>query len=502
MRWQLRRDRRPTADPLAAEVPLAHVRLGLSGAWRLTSVVLMCVLFGVWVWLHRRRSFGWAPTPLTVLRQREGAVLRVVLTALGPTFIKIGQTLATRLDLIPVEYLQALASLQDAVPPFPTAHAQAIITQELGAPLDTLFARFDLIPVAAASLGQVYRARLHSGAEVAVKVQRPGLAGTIAVDLVVLSHLARVLARVSTGLRGLDWSGMLEEFRATLRTELDYTAEAQHAARFRAAFTGWSEVYVPRIYPEYSTGRVLVMEYIAGLKVTDIAQLKAAGHEPQAVVTCLVRTYLKQLLEDGFFHADPHPGNLRVMADGRLAFFDFGMVGRLPQPLQAAMLAAFLHLIARDIPGLIEDLDRLGLLRLTPETAARVQPILQALITQFLHRRVGDIPLRDLLFELAPTLTALRVRIPAHFTFILRALLTLEGIGTLVDPHFNLVAVARPYAIRYTFVREGRYWSRRLLTALVAGEMGAIEWDRLWTLAKLTVSLVRGGTVRSPTDPS
>ena len=153
MRWQIRRKRGPILDPLAAEVPVAHTRLGLAGVWRLTCVALMCMLFGGWVWLHRRCSFGWAPTPLTVLRQREGAVLRMLLTALGPTFIKIGQTLATRLDLMPVEYLQALASLQDAVPPFPTAHAQVIITQELGAPLDTLFARFDPIPIAAASLG-------------------------------------------------------------------------------------------------------------------------------------------------------------------------------------------------------------------------------------------------------------------------------------------------------------------------------------------------------------
>jgi predicted unusual protein kinase regulating ubiquinone biosynthesis (AarF/ABC1/UbiB family) len=500
MRWQIRRAARPAPDPLAAEIPLAHARLGISGVWRLTHVLLVWGLFAGRVWFHRRCWFGRSLMPLTALRQREAVLFRDLLSALGPTFIKIGQTLATRLELLPVEYLQELSTLQDAVPPFPTARAQAIIARELAAPLDVLFARFDPTPVAAASLGQVYRARLRTGEEVAVKVQRPGLAARIALDLVVLCRLARGLAGVSRWLEGVEWLEMLEEFRATIRTELDYSAEARHAARFRSAFAGWTEVYVPHIYAEYSTSRVLVMEYIAGLKVTDTAGLVAAGHDPRAVLTCLVRTYLKQLLEDGFFHADPHPGNLRVMADGRLAFFDFGMVGRLPQTLQTALLEAFLHLIDRDIAGLVDDLGRLGLLRLSSDAAAQVRPVLRALITQYLHRRVGDIPLRALLFELAPTLTALPVRIPAHFTFILRALLTIEGIGTLTDPHFNLIAVARPYAIRYTFQREGRYWSRRLFTALVTGEVGGIEWDQLWSLAKLAVSLVRGGVRRWATE--
>jgi predicted unusual protein kinase regulating ubiquinone biosynthesis (AarF/ABC1/UbiB family) len=203
-----------------------------------------------------------------------------------------------------------------------------------------------------------------------------------------------------------------------------------------------------------------------------------------------VRTYLKQLLEDGFFHADPHPGNLRVMMDGRLAFFDFGMVGQLPQVMQARLLEAFLHLVARDVPGLVKDLGYLGLLTCAPEEATHVTPILEALIERYLQRHLGDIPLKALLYELAPVLMALPVRIPAHFTYILRALLTLEGIGMLVDPRFNLFTVARPYAIRYTFLREGRYWGGVLLNRLLLGETGSIEWEKLWKLAKLAFTYV------------
>src|SRR5919197_153835 len=481
------------SSPTSSEPPIAQLHLGYTGVRRLLQLSIIFVVFATRVWLTRRSWFGQHAGSRTVRRQRDGERLRDILVALGPTFIKIGQMLATRLDLLPVEYLQALASLQDAVPPFPVEHARAIIAEELGASPDTLFVRFNPIPVAAASLGQGYRARLATGQEVAVKVQRPGLMAQIAVDVAVLHYLARGLARWSTLLRVVDWQGMLKEFHATLLIELDFEQEAQHAERFRRHFARWPDVYVPRIYHELSTRRVLVMDYVTGFKVTETTQLTAAGLDPQRVVKRLVRTYLKQVLEDGFFHADPHPGNLRVMLDGRLAFFDFGMVGRLPQELQARLLEAFLHLIARDVPGLVEDLRHLGLLTCTPKEATHVRPILTALIERYLHRHLGDIPLKALLFELAPVLMALPVRIPAHFTYILRALLTLEGIGLLVDPRFNLFTVARPYAIRYTFLREGRYWGGLLLTRLLSGEAGSIEWEkleRLWKLAKLAFTHV------------
>jgi predicted unusual protein kinase regulating ubiquinone biosynthesis (AarF/ABC1/UbiB family) len=479
-----------------SEASASQARLGYAGTLRLMRLLIVFAVFAARVWLNRHAWFGWHRKSLSALRQREGIVLRDILVALGPTFIKIGQMLATRLDLLPVEYLQALSSLQDAVPPFPTAQAQAIIAQELGPSVEILFARFNPVPVAAASLGQVYWARLRTGQAVAVKVQRPGLAAHIALDIAALRRLAVGLARFPIPRCGLDWQGMLDEFQATILTELDFAQEARHAERFRRHFARWTDVYVPRLYPELSTSHVLVMEYISGLKVTDTARLTAAGHDPRQVVTRLVRTYLKQLLEDGFFHADPHPGNLRIMADGRLAFFDFGMVGRLPQTLQSALLEAFLHLLGRDVPGLVDDMGRLGLLTCTPEAATHVQPILETLVERSMRKHWGDIPFRALLFELAPELEALPVRIPAHFMYILRALLTLEGIGTQVDPRFNLFATARSYAIRYTLLREGRYWGGLLLTRLLWGEAGAIDWDKLRTLAKLTFTYLVGGERR------
>jgi predicted unusual protein kinase regulating ubiquinone biosynthesis (AarF/ABC1/UbiB family) len=468
----------------------AMAYLGLKGAWRLTYLLLVFAFFAARVWINRQGWFGWHTISPSDLRRREGEVLRDKLVALGPTFIKLGQMLAMRLDMLPVEYLQVLASLQDAVPPFPTKHARTIIAQELGASPDTLFARFNPIPVASASLGQVYRARLHTGQDVAVKVQRPRLGNRIEMDLAVLRCLIRRLERLSILPRGLDWLGMLEELQATILLELDYVQEAQHAAIFRKHFASWWDVYVPRIYPELSTRRVLVMEYITGLKVTETVQLTAAGHDPKEVVTHLVRTYLKQLLEDGFFHADPHPGNLRVMADGRLAFFDFGMVGRLPQTLQSALLEAFGHLITRDVPGMVDDMRHLGLLAITPEAAPHVTPIVAAIVGRYLGRPLGEVSLHTMVIELTPMLAALPVRIPAHFTFILRALMTLEGIGMMVDPHFKLFEMARPYALRYTLMREGRYWGGLLLTRVLAGEAGSIDWAGLGRLARLAITYV------------
>jgi predicted unusual protein kinase regulating ubiquinone biosynthesis (AarF/ABC1/UbiB family) len=274
---------------------------------------------------------------------------------------------------------------------------------------------------------------------------------------------------------------------------MDYSAEVRNAEVFRHNFEKWPNVYVPRIYNVFSSRRVIVMEFIDGLKVTDVDALRAAGRNPHEIVKLLAQTYLKQLLEDGFFHADPHPGNLRVMPDGRLAFFDFGMVGRLPVELQSQLINAFFHIVERDVPGLVEDMVRLGFIELSPDEEARFKPVIEALFDRYLSLKLRDVNFKELLFDLAHVIYEFPFRIPASFTYIVRAVMTLEGIGTQVDPNFNFFEVARPYAKRFMFMREGRYLRSMLVNQLIRGEEGNIEWGKVWKLAKMAFKYyVRG----------
>jgi predicted unusual protein kinase regulating ubiquinone biosynthesis (AarF/ABC1/UbiB family) len=266
---------------------------------------------------------------------------------------------------------------------------------------------------------------------------------------------------------------------------MDYEQEARNAETFRKNFVEWREVYVPQIYHPFSTRHLIVMEFISGLKVIDTEQLRATGHNPHEVVTLLAKTYLKQLLEDGFFHADPHPGNLRVMEDGRLAFFDFGMVGRLSMELQSKLINAFFHIVERDVHGLVEDMVRLGFIELSPSEEQRFKPVIEALFDRYLSLRIGDVKFKELIFDLAHVIYEFPFRIPANFTYIVRAIMTLEGIGTLVDPNFNFFEVARPYAKRFMFRREGRYLRQLIVNQLIRGESGNIEWGKVWKLAKM-----------------
>jgi predicted unusual protein kinase regulating ubiquinone biosynthesis (AarF/ABC1/UbiB family) len=472
----------------------ADPRMGIRGYFRLLHIFLVLtgfalrVLFNTRPWLRRFRK-----RTDVELRHSEGSALRDKLLRLGPTFIKIGQTLATRADILPVEYIQELSKLQDEVPPFPTAVARAIVEAELGARIPDLFESFDDEPIAAASLGQVHRARLITGQSVVVKVQRPDLEKHIGFDISVLRRVARVLARFPNLIRGVDWEGSLAEFRATVFEEMDYAQEAHNAEIFRKNFARWKEVYVPQVYHVFSGQKSIVMEYIPGLKVTDVDELKAAGVDPKQVVRLLARTYLKQLLEDGFFHADPHPGNLRVMPDGRLAFFDFGMVGRLEVELQSRLINAFFHTVERDVHGLVEDMVRLGFIELTPEQEAKFKPVIEGLLDRYLALKIEEVKFKELVFDLAHVIYEFPFHIPASFTYIIRAMMTLEGIGTLVDPSFSFFEVARPYAKRFMFRREGRYLRSLIVDSLIKGDGGKIEWGKVWKLGKMLVKYyIRG----------
>ncbi len=472
-------------EPIAKPEPSGATdeRIGFKGFFRLLRILLSFLFFVERLFINRRDWRFRKIVPDSDTLHVEGAALKEKLLRLGPTFIKIGQTLATRADLLPVEYIQELSQLQDKVPPFPTVEARQILEGELAAPLDTIFKEFPDEPVAAASLGQVYRAVLQTGQTVAVKIQRPQIHQQIDFDLLVLRRLTRRLERYPNLIRGLDWTGTLNEFRTTVYEEMDYRQELRNAEIFRKNFAEWREVYVPRLFPVFSTNRVIVMEFIDGWKVTDIDELKAAGFHAPEVVKLLAKTYLKQLLEDGFFHADPHPGNLRVMKDGRLAFFDFGMVGRVSMELQSKLINAFFHIVEKDVAGLVDDMIRLGFIELKGDEEERFKPIIQALFDRYLSLKLKEVNFKELTFDLAHVIYEFPFRIPASFTYIVRAIMTLEGIGTFVDPDFNFFEVARPYAKGFMFKREGRY----LLGQLVKGESGTIEWGKVWKLAKMAL---------------
>jgi predicted unusual protein kinase regulating ubiquinone biosynthesis (AarF/ABC1/UbiB family) len=423
--------------------------------------------------------------------EKQAAWLSKSLIGLGPTFIKIGQALGTRADLLPLAYVKELATLQDQVPAFATAEAFARIEAELGRSLQECYAEIDSEPVASASLGQVYRARLASGEEVAVKVQRPELEALISFDVAILFRLVKLTNRFfPRANENADWEGMLREFHKTVFEEMDYVKEGRNADRFRYNFRTWRVIRVPRIYWSHTSRRVLTLEFIRGTKVTDIAGLRARRLSAVKVNRLLVRTYLKQLLEDGFFHADPHPGNLLVLDSGHLAFFDFGMVGRITPRLQSQMIDAFFHVVARDVHGLGQDIINLNFLKpgVDPET---VRPVVERLFKVYLNLKLGEVKFKELTYDLAEVIYEYPFRLPANFTYIMRALMTLEGIGIVTDPEFSFFETAKPYAKEFMLRREGRVFGRLILDKLSGRENKSanIEWSRVWKLTKMAAQM-------------
>ena len=423
--------------------------------------------------------------------EKQAAWLRRSLIDLGPTFIKIGQTLGTRADLLPLSYVKELSTLQDDVPAFPTAEAFARIEAELGKTLTECYAEIDNEPIASASLGQVYRARLFSGEEVAVKVQRPDLERIISFDVAILYRIIKLMNRVfPKANENADWEGMLGEFHATVFEEMDYVKEGRNADRFRYNFRTWQAVRVPKIHWSHTRTKVLTLEFIRGTKVVDIEALRARRISPVKVNRLLVRTYLKQLLEDGFFHADPHPGNLLVMDSGHLAFFDFGMVGRIDAKLQSQMIDAFFHVVEKNVQGLGQDIINLNFLKpgVDPET---VRPVVERLFKVYLNLKLGEVNFKELTYDLAEVVYEYPFRLPANFTYIMRALMTLEGIGIVTDPSFSFFDTAKPYAKEFMLRREGRKFGKLIFDTITGRENGnsGIEWSRVWKLTKMAAQM-------------
>lgn len=383
-----------------------------------------------------------------------GRWLRQKLYQLGPTFIKIGQTLSTRADLVPLPALIELSSLQEDVEPFASHVAMELIERELGAPPANLFAEFNPKPIAAASLCQAYRAMLHDGRDVVVKVQRPELGKLIAHDVQALGAIADEVMNYPGLCRHTDWPGVVAEFARTTFEEIDYIREGRNADRFRHNFRTNERIYIPRIIWRLTGRRVLTIEYVAGAKVSDSATIDELGLDRSELTAIGARFYLKQLLEDGFFHADPHPGNMRIMPDGRLGIFDFGMVGRLTPELKQSLINAFMHVIKREYRALVDDFVDMGFLKGDVDRDLLCQELTPIVDARF-SEGINKVRFRKVVFDFSDVVYRYPFRLPSDFTYIMRALLTLEGVALAINPEFNFVEAALPFAQRLMFKDAG-----------------------------------------------
>lgn len=423
---------------------------------------------------HLMGSAG-APPPKHTTAER----LRLALQELGPTFIKLGQMLSTRPDLVPAEFVEEFARLREHVPPFPFEQVRQIVERELGHPLEQLFEQFDPQCLAAASIGQVHWARLRDGQNVVVKVQRPDIRGVIEADVEILQHLAALVEH-----RFPEWAvqqpgRVVAEFGRVIEHELDYKREAEHLQRFAGQFAGDATVRLPRCYPEFSTSTVLTLEYMPVTPIGDLDHLRHTDLDPRLIARRGAELTLKQIFVHGFFHADPHPGNVFVLPGNVICLLDFGMVGRLTTRMRYAFSELVYSIAQRD-----SDRTARSLLRFTEhDDDDEAQLDLQRLeldVAEFIDRHVVHalerLDFGRLLQELLTLVNRHRLRVPTDAVTMLKAAATVEQIARRLDPKLDMVQLARPFVRR---VLKERYSARRTLRAVreAAGEMLELARD-------------------------
>lgn len=409
---------------------------------------------------------------------KRAVQIRELLTRLGPAFIKIGQALSTRPDIVPPLYMEELAHLQDQLPAFDNAIAFQFIREELGDDPHTIYQEISDHPIAAASLGQVYKGKLRSGETVAIKVQRPDIAAGIALDIYILRGIAGWLKRTFKFIRS-NLTGILDEFAERIFEEMDYTHEGQNAERFARYYSHNEGIYVPKIYWQYTARRVLTMEWIDGIKLTDLEKVRQAGFDSKKIIEVGVQCSLQQLLDQGFFHADPHPGNLLVMPDGRLAYLDFGMMSEVSPEQRYGLIEAIVHLVNRDFSALSQDYVRLGFL--SPEV--NFTAITQALSQVFNPppgQSLTEMNFKDMTDQLSQIMFDYPFQVPAYYALIIRSLVTLEGIALSVDRDFKVLSVAYPYVANRILVDQSPELRSALQELLFRD--GHFRWTRLENL--------------------
>ena len=439
---------------------------------RFFQILLPLFVFGFLVWWD-------SLTGKVEHNQSKRAVrFRETLTKLGPFYIKIGQALSTRPDVVPPVYLEELTLLQDDVPVFPNELAYQLIAEELGRTPQEIYQEISPEPIAAASLGQVYKGRLKTGQSVAIKVQRPDLVPLVSLDLYIFRSLIGWIAPKLPFIHS-DVVAILDEFGTKLFEEMDYVHEGHNAEHFASLFKTMPEIHVPQIYWEYTRRRVLTMEWVDGIKLTRLDQIQQAGLDGEKLIGIGVQCSLRQLMEYGFFHADPHPGNLLAMADGRLAYLDFGMMSEVTAEQRYGLIDAVVHLVNRDFESLSKDYVRLGFL--TPDTdLARITPALREVFQDALGATVNDLNFKSITDKLSGIMYDLPFQVPSYYALIIRSMVTLEGIALSVRDDFKVLAVAYPYVANRMLTDRSPQLRNSLNELLFQG--GSFRWNRLENL--------------------
>jgi predicted unusual protein kinase regulating ubiquinone biosynthesis (AarF/ABC1/UbiB family) len=478
----------PTATPAAAEIsdfieaaglltydPEAITRIYAGHPGRLlkrfwqTLVPIGLYLLGVGIdWLIQRLK----DPDVARVRAKEAADL---VASLGPAFIKAGQALSTRPDIVPPLLLEELAQLQDQLPGFDSALAMACIEEDLGAPVAEIYAQLDPEPISAASLGQVHKGVLHNGEKVAVKVQRPGLREQITLDLYIVRNIAAWLNR-NVGLIRSDLVALIDELGKRVFEEMDYFNEASNAEKFAELHAHNPRIAVPRIHREATSRRVLTMEWIDGVKLTNLEAVRELGFDPDDMVQVGVDCSLQQLLEHGFFHADPHPGNLLALADGRLAYLDFGMMSEVSRESRTGLIQAVVHLVNRNFGKLSKDFVSLGFLA-EDVNLEPIVPAFESVFGQALEQGVSRMDFKAVTDDLSGVMYRFPFRVPPYYALIIRSLVTLEGIALSVDPDFKILGAAYPYFARRLMEDPDPSLRQSLKEMLFDGDV--FRWQRL-----------------------
>ncbi len=383
--------------------------------------------------------------------------LRLVFEELGPTFIKLGQLLSTRPDLIPADFLDELSKLQDDIPPFPLEEVRTIFAEELGRTPEDIFQYFDAEPLAAASIGQVHRARMDDGTEVVIKLQRPGIENVIAVDLEILAHIAELMEQYLEEVQGHQPMAIVHEFARSLSREIDFSIELANIQRFARQFEGNPAIHVPEVYPELSTDRLLVMEYVSGIKSSQIKTLQEHGYDLPLIAERGANLVMEQIFVHGFFHGDPHPGNVFILPDNVICFIDFGQMGRLSLKDRENFTDLVLDLVSGNEQQIVG-----GVLKVTVQMGEvdrdSLGQDLGNLMDMYLYRPLGDLEAGKILQDLLDLVSRHKLSFKPSLYLMMKALSTVEGLGLMLDPKLELIRQARPFMqrIRLARMKPGR----------------------------------------------